>query len=81
MFVSLLLFVHSINSSHGWVPPQHRSIPIPSLRRATYLPHVKNSALNMALLPLPVDELEELLVVGPPSGPQYATYWGRTKVS
>lgn len=33
----------------------------------------------MTLIPLPVDELENLLVVGTPSGLQYATYWGRTK--
>jgi len=35
--------------------------------------------LQMSLLPLPVDTLEDLLVVGTPSGLQYATYWGRTK--
>ena len=34
----------------------------------------------MALVPLSVDDMEDLLVVGPPSGPQYAIYWGRTKV-
>jgi hypothetical protein len=33
----------------------------------------------MALVPLPVDDVEELLVVGSPSGLQYATYWGKTK--
>lgn len=41
----------------------------------------RNSAhtLNMALVPLPVEDVEDLLVVGSPSGLQYATYWGRTK--
>jgi hypothetical protein len=39
-----------------------------------------SSSLSMALVPLPVDDLEDFLVVGSPSGPQYATYWGRTKV-
>lgn len=34
--------------------------------------------LNMALVPLPTEELEQLLAVGPPTGEQYATYWGRT---
>ena len=34
----------------------------------------------MALVPLPVEELEDLLVTGVPSGPQYATYLGVTKV-
>jgi hypothetical protein len=33
----------------------------------------------MALVPLPVEDLEDLLVVGTPSGLQYAAYWGRTK--
>ena len=36
------------------------------------------SALNMALVPLPTEELEQLLSVGAPTGEQYATYWGRT---
>jgi len=35
--------------------------------------------LQMSLVPLPVEELEDLLVVGNPSGLQYAIYWGRTK--
>jgi len=35
--------------------------------------------LDMALVPLPADEIEELLVVGSPSGLQYATYWGQTR--
>jgi hypothetical protein len=34
---------------------------------------------NMALIPLPVEDLQELLMVGSPSGSQYAAYWGRTK--
>jgi hypothetical protein len=34
---------------------------------------------HMTLIPLPVEDLEDLLMVGPPSGQQYATYWGRTK--
>lgn len=33
--------------------------------------------LNMALIPLPVDELERLLVTGVPTSAQYSTYWGR----
>jgi hypothetical protein len=40
---------------------------------------MKNTRLNMALVPLPVNDIEELLVVGSPSGLQYATYWGQTK--
>jgi len=34
---------------------------------------------KMALVPLPAEELENILVVGSPSGLQYAAYWGRTK--
>ena len=34
---------------------------------------------EMALVPIPAEDVEELLVVGNPSGIQYATYWGRTK--
>jgi len=36
------------------------------------------SRLNMALLPIPVSDLEQLLVLGMPNGAQYGTYWGRT---
>lgn len=36
--------------------------------------------LNMALIPLSVNELERLISSsGKPTGAQYATYWGRTK--
>eukprot|EP00980_Cylindrotheca_fusiformis_P008767 scaffold1869_cov122-Cylindrotheca_fusiformis.AAC.29 len=38
-----------------------------------------SASLNMALTPLSVEDLEDFLVLGSPSGPQYATYWGRTK--
>ncbi|VEU37673.1 unnamed protein product [Pseudo-nitzschia multistriata] len=33
----------------------------------------------MALVPLPAEDVKDLLVVGSPSGLQYETYWGRTK--
>lgn len=33
----------------------------------------------MTLVPLPVEDLEQLLVVQSPSGEQYAAYWGKTK--
>lgn len=36
------------------------------------------TCLHMALVPLPAQELEQLLSVGPPTGEQYAAYWGRT---
>ena len=41
--------------------------------------YTTTTRLNMALVPLPVDDINELLVVGSPSGLQYATYWGQTK--
>jgi len=34
--------------------------------------------LNMALIPMTVNELQEALVLGVPTGDQYSTYWGRT---
>ena len=33
----------------------------------------------MALVPLPVEDLEDLVATGTPTGPQYASYWGRTR--
>ena len=33
---------------------------------------------HMTLLPLPVDKLERLLVLGAPTAAQYSTYWGRS---
>ena len=33
----------------------------------------------MALIPLPVEDLEDFVVIGTPSGQQYATYSGRTR--
>jgi hypothetical protein len=71
--------------AHSWVLPQQqarRTVQVTEKWRNTLSNRnaVGSSALHMALVPLQVDDLEELLVVGPPSGPQYATYWGRTKV-
>jgi len=40
---------------------------------------ITRTRLHMALVPLPAYEIEELLVVGSPSGLQYATYWGQTR--
>ena len=77
----LALMILAAGRSEGWAPrvkiarhPQFQqgaSMPCPSFR--------SNTPLSMALVPLPVDELQDLLDVGPPSGPQYAVYWGRTK--
>ena len=75
-----LLGLLSIQESQSWTPTQiirttrviGRPYPLAVVR---VTPHL----LQMSLLPLPVDTLEDLLVVGTPSGLQYATYWGRTK--
>jgi hypothetical protein len=60
------------------------STPPLSSRRRYCLPQrsvgtTTTTTLPMALVPLPTDELEELLTVGAPTGEQYATYWGRTR--
>jgi hypothetical protein len=67
---------------HSFVTPHHHSRLVPTPERISphSSPKKARLSLNMALVPLPVDDLEDFLVVGPPSGPQYATYWGRTKV-
>lgn len=36
------------------------------------------TVLDMTLIPLPVEELETLLVTGVPTAAQYSTYWGRS---
>ena len=52
------------------------SLPHPSLIERTH----SSTDLNMALVPLSVEDLDRLLVVaGPPTGEQAATYWGRTQ--
>jgi hypothetical protein len=71
--LALTLRILSIKSCRSWVLPQQIVRPIPTF--------ITTSSLQMALVPLPVEDLEEFLVVKNPSGSQYATYWGRTKVS
>ena len=66
---------------HAWISsPVQRSVVPPSNHLSTTTKGRFEWRQHMALVPLSVDDLEDLLVVGPPSGPQYATYWGRTKV-
>jgi hypothetical protein len=83
---TLFLLATLSGAANGWLP----ALQVP-LRPTTLLPTRRHnrfqtkrrttvSALSMALVPLPVEELEQLLVTGVPSGPQYATYWGNTKV-
>lgn len=82
------LYVLTISAKECWsllpvVPTGLTSKTPQNIRRAIvpwYTQGDPSVSLNMALVPLPVEDLEEFLVVGPPSGPQYATYWGRTKV-
>ena len=78
--------------SQGWQPSGSQKVSLGLLSsRATFLRDYRvleradikiGSPImrSMALVPLPVEDLERLLLMGVPSGPQYATYWGRTKV-
>jgi hypothetical protein len=70
------------DGAHSFMTPHHHSRLVTTPERISphSTPKKARLSLNMALVPLPVDDLEDFLVVGPPSGPQYATYWGRTKV-
>jgi hypothetical protein len=67
---------------HSFVTPHYHSRLVTTPERISphFAPKKARLSLDMALVPLPVDDLNDFLVVGPPSGPQYATYWGRTKV-
>ncbi len=68
IFSSFLL----INDAIAWIPRKHVASQPLSTNRLM-------KPLRMTIVPLPVDELEDLLVFGTPSGLQYAAYWGRTK--
>ena len=50
---------------------------MPITRTSPFVPSFPSPLYS--LQPLTVPELEDYLSLGPPSGPQYATYWGRTK--
>jgi len=76
MIQSLLLlsvFALGVQPALSFAPQMvaHRNLPPFRISQST--------RLDMALIPLPVEDLEELLVYNNPSGLQYATYWGRTK--
>ena len=86
---SSLLSSSAVSSRAPWMTKGAPTTCLPSLlstdpRRDRHhrarISTIPSSALNMALVPLSVDDVNDLLVVGPPSGPQYAVYWGRTKV-
>lgn len=66
-YLMLFVFVFCANSRFGlgFAPTFRLSSP--------------SQSKLMALVPLPVEDLQDLLVVGSPSGLQYSTYWGRTK--
>jgi hypothetical protein len=74
---TLFLLATLSGAANGWLA----ALP---LRSTTLLPTRRHNRFqtkrSMALVPLPVEELEQLLVTGVPSGPQYVTYWGSTKV-
>ena len=68
------LFAHNfLPTALAWVAPNNMVAGIDRRRRRQQL------GFKMALVPLPAEELGNILVVGSPSGLQYAAYWGRTK--
>ena len=75
----VLLGLLKVQESRCWVPTQIRTDLVFGRRCRQVVSRATPRPLQMSLLPLPVDTLEDLLVVGTPSGLQYATYWGRTK--
>jgi hypothetical protein len=92
LLFTLSLFT-CMGRSNGWVSPVRRIANTGARRlpaRDIQRPHnhfhgrlrhpfaFSTTTRHMALVPLPVEDLEELIVVGAPSGPQYASYWGRT---
>ena len=71
---SAYFFAHTFHLAVvAWAPPNNLVAGIGRRRRRRQL------NFNMALVPLPAEEIENVLVVGSPSGLQYASYWGRTK--
>jgi len=76
-FVSAILML-STGIHHPPVPfiaafrpsPYSRAITVTAKATAT-------TKRSMALIPLPVDTLDTLLVLGVPTASQYSTYWGR----
>lgn len=76
-FASLLFFLVTRESFTLALAPSMGQRLLPTSRGKELQP--SPTARNMALVPLPVEDVQDLLVVGSPSGLQYATYWGRTK--
>jgi hypothetical protein len=70
--------------TEGWAPRGHLGRHVASsshheIRVSQSSTGRSFQPLHMSLVPLPVDELQDLLDMGTPNGLQYATYWGRTK--
>lgn len=68
-----------IDTATGWVLPTTAIARSSPHSNSLVARQTAQTRCQMSLVPLSVDELEDLLVVGTPSGLQYATYWGRTK--
>lgn len=51
---------------------------LPTRRSSTTTNPSPHTALNMALVPMRVSELSDVLVLGVPTGEQWGSYWGRT---
>jgi len=84
----LLLVVINALTALGWIPKPLLVVHHPNHapKRDGLLPQHQrrqHSAMTttrrpMALVPLPVEDLEDLLDIGVPTGPQKETYWGVT---
>lgn len=84
--MTMLLLILAFQQSEGWTPRGHlgahlspRHFVGSSTLSSSRAKFRSFGPLHMSLVPLPVDDLEGLLVIGTPTGLQYATYWGRTK--
>ena len=85
--IAMLLFCNRcrsfqapVNRIHSSTKSANQQSPFPFVSKQRLFPQ-STIVRSMALVPLPVEDLDALLARGVPTGPQYATYWGRTKVS
>ena len=86
--IALLLFCNRcwsfqappVNRIFSSTKSANQQSPFPFVSKQRLFPQ-STIVRSMALVPLPVEDLDALLARGVPTGPQYATYWGRTKVS
>ena len=72
IYCTLLLTHHDdFHSANAFIPP------VTSFKKQT-MHRTSGTRQHMTLVPLPVDELNQILVTGVPTAAQYSTYWGRS---